>query len=181
MGAVALMALAGCSDKEPTLMNVRASGNGPDEFAILPPKPLQLPENLVELPQPTPGGFNRTDPTPNDDAIVAMGGKRAGRPWHRGAGSCIAGTGPALWRRCGIRQVLAAEDLEYRRKNDGRLLERLVQRERLFQGLSPNVAGSTGGTGTLARVQVRATLRPRPPKQVSKPAFPKDHVYGTAA
>ncbi|NCO16152.1 MAG: DUF3035 domain-containing protein, partial [Alphaproteobacteria bacterium] len=74
-GAAALIALAGCGSKEPVLMHVRASGNGPDEFAILPPKPLAMPEDLATLPDPTPGAANRSDPTPFEDAIIALGGK----------------------------------------------------------------------------------------------------------
>jgi hypothetical protein len=122
----AMLALGACSgDKTPNLMNLRSSTNGPDEFGILPPKALELPEDLVSLPEPTLGGANRTDPTPNADAIVALGGSA------NAAGGVPAGDG-ALVRyasRAGtaasIRETLAAEDLEYRRKNDGRLLERL--------------------------------------------------------
>ena len=56
--ASALLLVAGCArgDKEPQLMNIRSTTNGPDEFGILPPKALQMPENLAALPVPTPGG-----------------------------------------------------------------------------------------------------------------------------
>jgi hypothetical protein len=122
----AMLALAACSgDKTPNLMNLRSATNGPDEFGILPPKALELPEDLASLPEPTVGGANRTDPTPNADAIVALGGN------PKAAGGIPAGDG-ALVRysarngtAAGIRETLAAEDLEYRRKNDGRLLERI--------------------------------------------------------
>ena len=36
----ALVALAACAPDEPQLMNIRSETNGPDEFSILPPKPL---------------------------------------------------------------------------------------------------------------------------------------------
>ena len=122
----ALLVLAGCGGTGvPNLMNVRSETNGPDEFAILPPKPLELPENLADLPEPTPGGANLTDPRPFDDAILALGGK------PQSASGVPAGDG-ALYSyatrkgvTAGIRQTLAAEDLEFRQKNDGRLLERL--------------------------------------------------------
>jgi Protein of unknown function (DUF3035) len=122
----AMLALAACGgDKAPNLMNLRSSTNGPDEFGILPPKALELPEDLTVLPDPTLGGTNRSDPTPIDDAIVALGGK------PRAAGGVPAGDG-ALVRyasragtAAGIRDTLASEDVEYRRKNDGRLLERI--------------------------------------------------------
>jgi hypothetical protein len=72
-----MLALAACGNgkAEPELMNLR-SGQGPDEFAIVPPKPLEMPESLADLPEPTPGGFqNRTDQNPEDDAAMALGGK----------------------------------------------------------------------------------------------------------
>lgn len=127
VAGVALLSLAACGrgDWDPILMNVTSDTNGPDEFAILPPKALELPEDLTALPEPTPGGSNLTDPTPHADAIVALGGNPAK------AGGIPAGDS-ALYARAnrygtegGIRQTLANEDLEFRRKNNGRLLERI--------------------------------------------------------
>ncbi|MFE3836715.1 DUF3035 domain-containing protein [Pseudogemmobacter sonorensis] len=128
VAVVAALALVGCSprgeDGAPLLMNIRS--NGPDEFGILPSKPLQMPASLSELPQPTPGGSNRTDPTPEADAIAALGG----RPQAAGGG--VPSADAALFAHAGrfgtesgIRQTLAAEDVDWRRRNPGRLLERL--------------------------------------------------------
>jgi hypothetical protein len=124
----AMLTLAACAkgDKVPQLMNVRSTTQGPDEFAILPPKPLTLPTDLTALPEPTPGGENLTDPTPEADAIAALGGvlrPAGGVPGSDGGLYSYA----ARYGLAGdIRQTLAAEDLEWRRKNDGRLLERLL-------------------------------------------------------
>jgi Protein of unknown function (DUF3035) len=124
--AIATMVmLAACGGGgEPQLMNLR-SGQGPDEFAIVPPKPLEMPESLAELPEPTPGGPNRTDRQPEAEAIVALGGNPSS------AGGIPAGDA-ALYAHAarfgvdgGIRQTIAAEDLEWRRDNRGRPLERL--------------------------------------------------------
>jgi hypothetical protein len=104
----AMVTLAACAgDRDPQLMNLR-SGQGPDEFAIVPPKPLELPENLAELPEPTPGGFNRTDQNPEADAVIALGGtparpvasRRVTRrftPMRRASGSRAASV--RRWRR----------------------------------------------------------------------------------
>jgi hypothetical protein len=121
-GLAAALWLAACGERgAPDLMNLRAT-EGPDEFAILPPRSLELPPSLTELPEPTPGGTNLTDPDPHGDAIDALGGRRDG---GAGAdGGLVAhvtryGTDPA------IRAELAAEDLEFRQDNRGKPLERL--------------------------------------------------------
>ncbi|WP_151720260.1 DUF3035 domain-containing protein [Gemmobacter serpentinus] len=134
LAAALMLALAACGGSdEPQLMNLRSTGDGPDEFAILPPKPLQMPPNLQALPTPTPGGSNITDPTPLADAVVALGGKP-------GAGSNDAALVAYATRNgvaAGIRQTLAAEDLEFRRKNDGRLLERIFDVNVYYRAYAP--------------------------------------------
>ena len=70
-----LLTACGSGDKVPHLMNLRSSTDGPDEFAILPPKALSMPTDIAALPDPTPGGANRTDPHPQDAAVGALGGK----------------------------------------------------------------------------------------------------------
>lgn len=121
VAALALLTLVACGG-EPRLMNLTSSTDGPDEFSILPPKALTMPESLVDLPEPAPGGTNLTDPTPNEDAVAALGG----RP---GAGSGGDGGLMNHTTRYGIsadiRTQLAAEDLTFRSKNRGRPLERL--------------------------------------------------------
>jgi hypothetical protein len=84
-----------------------------------------MPENLAELPVPTPGGSNLTDRNPEAEAVAALGG----RP---GATAGIPSGDAALYAHAarygveqGIRATLAAEDLQWRRDNNGRVLERL--------------------------------------------------------
>jgi hypothetical protein len=126
MAVLAAVSLAGCGGGDPTLMNIRSSRT-PDEFSILPTKPLQLPEDVAALPEPTPGGTNITDPTPQADAVAALGGNPA---LVTRSGSVTRDGGLVTYAsRFGvngqIRDVLAAEDLEFRSKNRGRPLERL--------------------------------------------------------
>lgn len=122
-----VMALAACGngDTVPSLMNVRSTTGGPDEFGIIPPKPLEMPEDLAALPEPTLGGANRTDRDPTAEAIAALGGNpsvtQGVNSAHGGLYAYAARYGVAQ----GIRETLATEDLEYRRDNDGRLLERI--------------------------------------------------------
>lgn len=49
--------------------------DGPDEFLILPGKTLRAPTSFSNLPEPTPGAGNLTDPTPLGDAKRALGGR----------------------------------------------------------------------------------------------------------
>ena len=97
-------------------------GGSPDEFLVLPTKPLEIPENLSALPPPTPGAVNRVDPRPESDAVAAL----TGRPAAAGtapAGTLIARAGPVDPQ---IRSRLASEDQVYRQENRGLLLERLA-------------------------------------------------------
>lgn len=72
---VASLTLAGCSSQG--LRDLRNQGDGPDEFMIIPVKPLTVPDNVELLPAPTPGGANLVDPNPRADAVAALGGNPA--------------------------------------------------------------------------------------------------------
>lgn len=132
--------LAACSgDREPPrLMNLRSQTNGPDEFAILPTRPLEIPGDLASLPEPEPGAHNLVDPTPLDDAVVALGG-RPGAGGGDGALIAAAGAGGG-----NIRAELAAEDAAFRARQRPKLLERLF------------------GTSTYHAAYARQSLRPDP-------------------
>ncbi len=127
LAVLAVLTMAACERGAPQLMNIRSQTRSPDEFTILPTKPLQLPEDLASLPDPTPGGSNITDPTPEADAVAALGGN----PEALSRTGIAAGDGGLVSyaARFGvsrdIRDVLAAEDLEFRSRNRGRPLERL--------------------------------------------------------
>lgn len=103
------------------------SVQAPDEFSVLPQKPLELPEDLAALPQPVPGAVNRTDLTPEADALVALTG-RPGRAAATGSDNALLSATTRSGVNPQIRPLLAAEDAEYRENNKGRLLERLFGR-----------------------------------------------------
>jgi len=126
IGFTALAGLSACSG-DPRLMNIRAGQSSPDEFAVLPSKPLSMPPDLAVLPAPTPGESNITDPTPQADAVAALGGNPA-RLDDRG----IAASDQALVAYAGragtnpdIRPELAQADLRWRSRNARRPLEAL--------------------------------------------------------
>ncbi|MBN2761295.1 MAG: DUF3035 domain-containing protein [Rhodobacteraceae bacterium] len=122
----AVLALGACSGSDqPILMHAAAQDREPDEFGILPTKPLEMPDSLAELPAPNPGGTNRVDPQPRADVAVALGGNPARAVAGGGVDGGIANYAARFGRNDGIRAQLAAEDLRFRQDNNGRLLERL--------------------------------------------------------
>jgi hypothetical protein len=121
---LAVLVLSACGNGTPQLMNLR-SGEGPDEFGIVPPKPLEMPESLSELPEPTPGGSNRTDRDPEGEAAIALGGRPGAAGGIPSGDSALYAHAARFGVESGIRATLAAEDLDWRRDNQGRILERL--------------------------------------------------------
>ena len=115
------LGLAACGGRgeDVTLTNIKHTGEGPDEFTVLPTRPLQTPESYSALPAPAPGSANLVDTNPKAEGVAALGGNPA----------ALTGTAPAaadsgLVRNAGrygaqpgIRQTLAREDAETRRKH----------------------------------------------------------------
>lgn len=122
------IALSGCSRGVGNMMNIR-SASGPDEFAILPSKPLVQPKSYTELPEPTPDAGSLTDPTPNRDAVVALGGsgKRYDAAGVPRSDQGLINAASRYGVSGDIRTTLAAEDLEFRKENRGKVLERLFR------------------------------------------------------
>lgn len=126
----AVMALSACSNGTPSLMNLRNTESGPDEFAIVPTNELELPADRSALPPPTLGGSNRADPTPEADAIAALGGNIARANANAGG---LVSHASRFGVAADIRGTLAAEDEAFRRQNDGRILERLFSNNVYFR------------------------------------------------
>lgn len=131
-------ALSACSG-DGTLNNIDNGGEGPDEFAILPTKPLMLPGDLNQLPAPTPGGANITDPTPLADAVASLGGN-PGQLSQRGVGAADGALISYASRggvTPGIRQVTAQEDAAYRQGRGRRPLEVLARTNVYYRAYQP--------------------------------------------
>lgn len=121
---IAGLVLSACSrgdEEAPRLMNLRSTHDGPDEFGILPPKPLEMPQDFTTLPEPEPGGANRSDPTPLDDAVAALGG----RPGAGTADGALMSAAGRYGVSPTVREELAADDLQTRRQGRPKFLERL--------------------------------------------------------
>jgi hypothetical protein len=123
LGALGLvLVLSACGGRDDArLMNLRSPHDGPDEFAILPTKPLEMPKDFKSLPEPQPGARNLVDPAPLDDAVIALGG----RPGAGGTDAALVGAAGRAGVAGNIREQLAAEDEAFRGRNGPLLLERL--------------------------------------------------------
>ena len=155
-GFVAAMALVACSDGTPRLMNLTNSESGPDEFGVVPPRPLEMPASAA-LPTPTPGGSNRAEPTPEADAIAALGGDISrGSTGSQG----LLAYANRYGVEANIRGVLAAEDEAFRRDNDGRVLERLFNVNVYFEAYSAQALDRYAEFERLRRSGVRTPSAP---------------------
>lgn len=114
---VLALGLSACA-KQDALRVLSPTGDGPDEFRIVPHKPLETPKSYAELPAPTPGGTNRTDLTPKADMVAALGGSRSAVE-DRGVSSADGALVSYASRsgvEANVRQVARLEDEEYRKK-----------------------------------------------------------------
>ena len=122
---LALVALTACGarqDQGPRDTNLKVLRNPqgtPEEFSILPVKPLQAPEDLAFLPEPTPGGANRTDQTPLQDAVAALGGSPSRLTPQAGIGAgdqALVARASRFGVEPDIREDLAQEDQAFRER-----------------------------------------------------------------
>ncbi|MCA0041884.1 DUF3035 domain-containing protein [Celeribacter litoreus] len=111
---MALAALVACGRKGEMLPNDVSIG--PDEFTIVPAKDLQEPTDYSALPAPTPGGTNLADATPNEDLIIALGGRV---PAATGVDGAIVSYASRYGVDSNIRADLYASD-ERRREGRGK-------------------------------------------------------------
>ncbi len=166
----ALTALGACSssDGAPDLMRFRNNTSSPDEFVVVPSKPLETPQNTAVLPVPTPGSANRADQTPVSDAVAALGGSpsaltRSGIPASDSALLAYAGrkgTDPA------IRSTLDAEDVDWRKRHNQRLIPRIAGMNGYYEAYEQMQLDQQA---ELERLRARGVQVPAAPPAVLKP------------
>lgn len=118
--AVAALVVTACGNKP--LHNIRQNGDGPDEFGILPSKPLTAPQDYAFLPPPTPGGENLTDRDPTSEAVVALGGRDTSNSSTQipSSDAALVTASSRHGVEPGVRNSLEQEDEAFR-KRQGRL------------------------------------------------------------
>ena len=158
---VTTLALAGCERGEPRLLNLKKSQSGPDEFAILPNKPLQEPTSFAELPIPTLGQSNLADPTPFRDAVATLGGSpHRMNADGRARDSAVLAHAGRYGTDANIRSTLAASDLEFRKANRGRLLERAANVNVYFKAYAQQALDQHAELARLRSAGVRTPAAP---------------------
>jgi len=167
---VAAMAVSACSKKgedgAPLLMNIKSSPDGtPDEFAILPNKPIEMPGDLAKLPEPTPGGANLVDPTPEADAVAALGGnpRLLGRETVPASDGGVVTYASRFGVSPDIRQQLRTDDVQFRRSNRGRVLERAFGVNSYFRAYNRMTLDQYAELARLRRLGVRTVSAPPEP------------------
>jgi hypothetical protein len=116
-----------------------------------------MPQDLAALPQPTPGQPNRVDPNPEGDAIAALGGSQSRA---RAASGGLVTYASRLGVSGDIRPVLAAEDEEFRRRNDGLVLERAFGVNTYFDAYRQQSLDQYSELERLRRMGVRTPAAP---------------------
>lgn len=153
------ISLTACNKSDPSLLALGVGVDTPNEFAVIPNKPLTTPTNLTSLPPPTPGGSNLTDPNPKADAVAALGGNpgvltRSGIPSSDAAlirHTTRKGVQP------GIRQELATEDLKFRKGKDAVFFQSWFKNNPYFKAYEKQ---SLDQYGELARLRAAGVKTP---------------------
>lgn len=161
--------VAGCGarDGDVTLSRIRSTGNGPDEFSIMPRKPLQMPEDYTALPQPTPGAANLTDQNPLADGAAALGGNPAALAAQSPApgNAALLNHASRYGSTTGIRQKLAQEDRELRRQYGRVNVLRILPGDDYVQAYRDEWLDAYAEERRLRSRGVRTPASPPPPKQ----------------
>lgn len=161
-------ALAACggdtpTDESPPLLERVVAGayEAPEEFAVVPKKPLVMPSDMTALPPPSAAGTSRSEPTPRADARAALGGGPT--TGTAGADRALLAAVSAQTAQPDIRAVLAAEDEEFRRRNQGLILDRLFG---AFTESDRYGAYALNAEAELLRLRARGVQVPQlPPRQ----------------
>ena len=110
------LSLSACGDT--TLRDLNDPAAGPEEFDIIPNKPLETPDNYTALPVPTPDQENLADATPKKDAVAALGGRPSLLDAQGTARSdaALVASASRFGVPAGVREQTAVEDAEFRKR-----------------------------------------------------------------
>lgn len=155
------LSLAACGGNK-GLRDLSDPAAGPEEFAIVPNKPLQTPKNFQTLPTPTPGQANLVDATPKQDAIAALGGKPSllnsqGVPR---SDSTLIASASRYGVQGNIRATTSAEDEDFRKRRGRFTNIRLFKTDRYVQVYKPQILDAQQTLNAARRAGVRTPTAP---------------------
>lgn len=155
------LGLAACGGDK-GLRDLSDPAAGPEEFAIVPNKPLQTPDNFNTLPVPTPGQANLVDATPKQDAIAALGGKpsRLNEQGVPRADSALVASASRYGVPGNIRATTSAEDAEFRKRRGRFTNIRLFRTDSYAQVYKRQTLDSQGTLNAARRAGVRTPTAP---------------------
>lgn len=167
MMAIVASFLTGCGDTQSgigKLFGASSKSSGPDEFAILPTKPLQIPEDVTVLPEPDLGGPNLVDPKPFHDAVAALGGqpKRLDSDRVYGGEGAILTAATRFGTAQNIREVTAAEDQKFRNEHKPKLFERWFGTNTYFRRYENQTLAARRELARMRRAGARTPTAPPP-------------------
>lgn len=170
LACIAATFLSGCGDTQSGIGKLFSKSNndaGPDEFAILPTKPLELPKDLANLPEPDLGGPNLVDPKPKHDAVAALGGRpdRLDSDRINGGEGALLAAATRFGTGANIRGVLATEDKQFRKDNGPKLFERWFGTDIYFRRYEPQTLAARRELARMRRIGARTPTAPPPDEQ----------------
>jgi hypothetical protein len=115
---ILILALGLTACGEVKLRDLSDPAAGPEEFDIIPNKPLETPDSFTTLPTPTPDQANLSDATPKKDAIAALGGRPAllDAQGVARSDSALVASASRYGVTPNIREKTAAEDAKFRKQ-----------------------------------------------------------------
>ena len=136
--------LAACGDTG--LRDLRDPAAGPEEFDIVPNKPLEAPDSYQVLPVPTPGQANLVDATPKQDAIVALGGNPARLNDQNvpRTDSALVASASRYGVPANVRATTSAEDAAFRKRRGRFTNIRLFKTDSYAQVYKPQTLDAQG-------------------------------------
>ena len=154
------MLLVSCGGNDPNLLTLRNSGNGPDEFALVTLREIEMPSDFSTLPAPTLGGPNLTDINPQEDVITALGGVLQVTDDNFRNDKFLEEAVSRFGLVDNIKDELSLADRKFRDENKGLLLERLVDMNVYYRAYSSMTLDSIKEMDRLTKLGVKILARP---------------------
>ena len=142
------------------LLNLRQSAIAPDEFLVVPQKPLETPGDVTSLPTPVPGAKARVMIDFEDNLLRALGGQPGNsRTIPASDAALISAARAGSGATANIRDIMRAEDQAFREARSGRI-DRLAKKRKAVTIYDPMLLDPVAES---ARMQAQGVKTPAVP------------------